>query len=316
MPNVYGRLPRTDDPRDYTARAAAPYTGAFVSLEMGFPDPWDQGQIGSCVAFGTVAAATYARLKAGLPADPLSELFLYFAARERAGYDVTQDTGLEIRDGFASLAHDGVCPLVEWPYNTSKFTTRPPAQAWADALGFEATAYGAVAAGAVDDMIASGYPVVIGFDVYESFESDATASTGVMSVPRSGEQMLGGHCVVLVSTPKDGKDIPGGVAGTLYRRARNSWGTGWGDGGWFWFPVAAMNHASDFWQVTTVSAPLGSLSPWKMSSTRSSTRSAPASFAAAASFSAAAGSSTMMGTQRRELMRSQTLDRRAHHARG
>jgi hypothetical protein len=261
MPNVYGRLPRTPDPRDYLARAEAPYTGAFVNLEVGFPDPWDQGQLGSCVAFGTTAAATFARLKAQLPDDPLSELFLYYAARERAGYDVTQDTGLEIRDGFASLANDGVPPLIDWPYDVSKFATRPPQQAWMDALAIEATTYGAVAPGAVDDMIASGYPVVIGFDVYESFESDATATTGVMSVPAKGEQQLGGHCVVLVSTPKDGAEIKGGAAGTLYRRARNSWGTGWGDGGWFWFPVPAMNHASDFWQVTTVSAPLPPVPP-------------------------------------------------------
>jgi C1A family cysteine protease len=261
MPNVYGRLPHRDDPRDFMARAVAPYTGAYVNLELGFPAPWDQGQLGACVEFGTVAAATFARLKAGLPDDPLSELFGYYAARARAGYNTDEDTGLEIRDGFASLAHDGVCSAIDWPYDVSKFAIRPPQQAWTDALALEATVYGAVAAGAVDDMIASGYPVVIGFDVYESFESDATASTGVMPVPEAGEQLLGGHCTVLVSTPKDGSEIGGGKAGTLYRRARNSWGVGWGDLGWYWHPLAAMNHASDFWQVTTVGAPLPPVPP-------------------------------------------------------
>jgi hypothetical protein len=108
-----------------------------------------------------------------------------------------------------------------------------------------------VATGHVDDMIASGFPVTIGFDVPESFESDTTASSGIMAVPSVGEQSVGGHCVVLCSTPVDGAII-GGVRGLLYRKARNSWSKDWGQGGYFWFPVAAMGRASDFWQVTTV----------------------------------------------------------------
>lgn len=254
MPNVYGRLPHTEDARDFRARASRPYTGAYVNLENRFGPPLDQGALGSCVAFGCTAAAVYAQTVASRLPIPPSELFTYYAARIRAGYPADEDTGLQIRDGFASLAKDGVAPASDWPYDVTRFDEDPPPSAWEDAELTEATVYGAVDTDGVDNMIASGWPVVIGFDVYESFEDQLTADTGVMSVPGAHEGQIGGHCVVLVSTPKIGSEIASAVPDVLYRRARNSWGTGWGDEGWFWFPVAAMGHASDFWQVTTVGA--------------------------------------------------------------
>lgn len=255
MPNAYGRRPRTTDTRDFLAQLAPVYAGAYVNLEPGMPPIWDQGDLGSCVSHGTCAAMIYALLHAGgLVVDP-SRLFHYYAARLRAGLDVTADTGMEVRDGLASAADDGMPPSADWPYAVDQFAVRPPDHAWDAAEDMEAGIYGVVPVNGIDDCIAGGHPVVIGFDVYSSFESDTTARTGVMAVPDTGrEEPVGGHCVVLVSTPKDGGTIDGGVKGLMYRRARNSWGTGWGDRGYFWFPLAAMNHASDFWQITSINS--------------------------------------------------------------
>lgn len=262
---AYGCLPKTPDDRDYAFAPPETYTGAFVDLSTGFPQPpYDQGQLGSCVSNGTAAVIDYARAKQGLkPLDPPSRLFIYYVGRVITGQPINQDTGLQVRDGLTVANKYGAPPETDWPYNIAEFAVQPPTTAYADAVLDEAVKFGAVTAANIDATIASGYPVLLGFPVYSSFESTQTAQTGVMPVPnKATEQLLGGHCVVFCSTPKDGSLIPGGVPGVQYRLTRNSWGHDgtWGiptQPGYFWFPVSEVTDgdASDFWVLTTVSDP-------------------------------------------------------------
>ena len=88
-----------------------------------------------------------------------------------------------------------------------------------------------------------GFPVVFGFTVYESFESDDVAKTGLMPMPKDGEKILGGHAVAVVGFDDSKK---------LFT-IRNSWGSGWGDKGYFFMPYEFITNpdmASDFWTVT------------------------------------------------------------------
>lgn len=260
MTRAYGCLPKTPDTRDYLFRAPQPYAGAFVDLSAGFPeDPYDQGQLGSCVSNGTAAILDYARAKQGLtPVKRPARLFIYWQGRKLEGAPADQDTGLQVRDGLTAVAKFGAPPEdTDWPYDVATFAHAPSAKAVTDALLDEAVKFGAVQQTDIDATIASGFPVVFGFEVFESFESQAVATTGVMPVPKPGERSLGGHCVVAVSTVKDGKDIPGAIPGVWYRKVRNSWGTGWGLGGYFWMPASVMDGAasSDFWVLTGVSDP-------------------------------------------------------------
>jgi C1A family cysteine protease len=96
--------------------------------------------------------------------------------------------------------------------------------------------------------LAAGLPFTFGFTVYESFESEQVAETGVVPMPKSNEQIVGGHCVVAV-----GYDTPS-------RRfiVRNSWGDGWGDKGycylpWAFFTMSQNSLASDIWNIELVS---------------------------------------------------------------
>lgn len=257
--NCYGCLPKTHDPRDFLAQVKAPYAGKFVDLSSEFPQkPYDQSDIGSCVSNGTAAAVDFARQKMGLaPLDCPSRLFIYYQGRVHGGYPIDEDTGLQIRDGFNVIAKDGVPPEADWPYDTKKFAEKPPQHAYEDAQLDQAVVFGAVKPTDIDATIASGYPVVFGFTVYESFESEQTAKTGVMPVPQHGEKKIGGHCVVFVSTPKNGAEIGGADPKLHYRKVRNSWGHDgtWGlpdDPGHFWFPISEMDHSSDFWMVSTM----------------------------------------------------------------
>ena len=82
--------------------------------------------------------------------------------------------------------------------------------------------------------------------MYSSFESQAVANTGIMPYPNvRTEQLLGGHCVLLVGYDKT-KNI---------FIARNSWGTNWGDHGYFYMPFQVIQNtsmSSDFWVIKTV----------------------------------------------------------------
>ena len=90
--------------------------------------------------------------------------------------------------------------------------------------------------------------IAFGFTVYESFESPEVGKSGIVPLPNRNEKVLGGHEVLLVGYLKDE---------TNYGLVRNSWGPGWGMGGYFLMPWAYLldaNLASDF---RTIRRPAG-----------------------------------------------------------
>ncbi len=93
--------------------------------------------------------------------------------------------------------------------------------------------------------LAEGFPFVFGFTVYQSFESQSVADHGIVPMPASGEQSIGGHCVVAV----------GYDATKRLFIIRNSWGTGWALNGYCMMPfeyLLSPNLASDFWTIRSV----------------------------------------------------------------
>lgn len=261
---AYGLMRRRPDRRDYAFAPPDRWDGSTeVDLAGLFPErPYDQGPLGSCVSQGTAGCADFARVRMGLePMHRPSRLFLYYEGRRLAGYPLSQDTGLQIRDGFQALAKSGASPENLWPYEVERFADRPDPIAYVIAEQNQALAYGSVQPEQINDTIASGYPVCFGFDVYESFETQTVASTGVMPVPvKTREQVVGGHCMVFISTPVPGTEIRGADPRRTYRKARNSWGLSWGipeDPGHVWFPTDEVDNgdSSDFWVVTTMEDP-------------------------------------------------------------
>jgi C1A family cysteine protease len=95
--------------------------------------------------------------------------------------------------------------------------------------------------------IASGYPFVFGFTVYDAFESQEVAKTGVLNMPGPKEKVQGGHAVLAV----------GYDDATQRFAVRNSWGKDWGIKGYFTIPYSYLtttNLADDFWTIRILKA--------------------------------------------------------------
>ena len=246
----YGWIPDLPDARDHLYAAPPAYLSnlpAKVDLRDQCPkEIYDQGQLGSCTGNAIAAAFEFGLLKQKLEDFMPSRLFIYYNERVIEG-TVGSDSGAQIRDGIKSVAKQGVCPETEWPYDISQFTDQPPASCYQHALEHQVTSYQRVAQipNQMKGCLAHGFPFVLGFTVYESFESDEVAKTGVVPMPASGEQVLGGHAVLAVGYDDAAQRFV----------VRNSWGESWGQGGYFTMPYAYLADrtlAQDFWAIVQV----------------------------------------------------------------
>jgi len=245
----YGWIPDQPDQRDHLY-AAPPQLLAKLpratDLRPQCQPVYDQGQLGSCTANAIGGALEFERRKQKLSDFVPSRLFIYYNELVIEG-TVRSDSGAQLRDGIKSVASQGACPEPEWPYDIAKFTTRPSARAYADAKFDRAIQYQSI----VQDLnqmkgcLASGFPFVFGFTVYQSFESPTVAKSGHAPMPQWGERPVGGHAVVAV----------GYDDASSWFIVRNSWGTGWGLKGYFTLPYAYMIQpglSSDFWTIRLV----------------------------------------------------------------
>lgn len=245
-PKHYGWLPDLPDHRDLRYRSIAPRAVTLppsIDLAPDCSPVEDQGQLGSCTANALAGALEYLDTKAGQFAD-LSRLFIYYNERAVEG-TVNSDNGAFIRDGIKTLAKQGVCPEVKWPYVISSFAKKPPKSCYTVALKHRIVSYHRIET--VDEMrtcLSEGYPFVFGFTVYDAFESAAVSKTGTLNLPKKTEKVVGGHAVLGVGYNDKQKRF----------LVRNSWGPGWGKKGYFTIPYAYLgdrNLSDDFWTIRT-----------------------------------------------------------------
>lgn len=234
----YGWKPSLPNRAKKYAACYAPKPGLPSSVDLRPKDVpiYDQGEIGSCVGNGTSGVVEFIQPSLGTP----SRLFVYYNARIPE-QDTDQDGGAQICDGVQGVVTYGVIPETEWPYTSNDVTVKPTPKCYADAKKDVVTSYFSLNDDQdIKQCLFAGFPVVFGMTVYESFESDTTASTGIVSMPADSEQQVGGHCMVIIGYD-DTKQ---------WWIVRNSWGTGWGDKGYCYIPYAYIDQfASDFWTV-------------------------------------------------------------------
>lgn len=187
----------------------------------------DQGPLGSCTQNAGASAMGFVySITTGKP-DPLfSRLFGYWLCRVKTeGVRPEDDSGCNVRDVFKTYQRFGLCLESSWQYDISKFSLEPDAKSYTEALEYKAVKYySCFDLHVIKTSIFDGWPVVFGFDCFESLESDETSKTGRIKLPTSSEKSIGGHCMIIDSY----NDITGEFSGP------NSWGDQWGDHGRFY----------------------------------------------------------------------------------
>jgi C1A family cysteine protease len=243
--HYYGWTPDLPDQRDYIYKRAFKLfrlTPKKVDLRTFCSPVENQGNLGSCTANAIAGALEFLEKKNKVSFVDMSRLFIYYNERV-IEHSINTDSGAMIRDGIKSLKKQGVCSEKSWPYVISKFKAKPSPACYKEALNHQITSYHRITI--VDDMrqcLAEGFPFVFGFTVYESFESQTVAKSGIVNMPKSNESVLGGHAVLAVGyNDKDKRFI-----------VRNSWGAGWGIKGYFTMPydyLSDRNLSDDFWTI-------------------------------------------------------------------
>lgn len=258
----YGLIPSLPSPHylkfPYLATGAA-LPAVCNELEQYLPPVIDQMQVGMCTGCGTSRA-----LKTLLNSIDYkwnftpSALDIYAKVRTFEGQPLTNDSGASIADVMTVLSEQGVCPedsskVWSWPFSASdgRWQEQPPEECETDALKHKLVQFRKIDQNvdSIKTVLASGYPVVIGISVYQSFESKAVAETGVIPMPGLPflDPLLGGHCLFLWGYGNYDADHADG---------RNSWSDKWGDKGNFHIPFAYLtdpNLTSDLWSVEVVS---------------------------------------------------------------
>ncbi len=241
----YGWKPDLPDRRDVLYGAVRPVPARLpekVDLRPLCSRVEDQGNLNSCTGNALAGALEFLEKKDKLRCVNLSRLFIYYNERV-IEHSVQSDDGAYIRDGIKTLVKQGVCHESKWPYIEAKLKAKPDPACYQQAAQHQVVSYARIHT--VDEMracLAEGFAFVFGFSVYENFESQEVARTGVLSMPGPKERQVGGHAVLGVGYDDEQKRF----------LVRNSWGPKWGMKGYFTMPyeyLASRDLADDFWTI-------------------------------------------------------------------
>ena len=267
-----GYNPDPPDTRDRDAgpvlRAAVMAVPAFVGRTV-YVKTLDQGGLGSCTANAAGQAIRADEVKQlveeqgktlaeAQQLEFASRLFWYYLARAIDG-TTQEDLGTYIRNIFLVANKVGFPPESVWPYSDSSlpgalFSKMPSSEAFRRAFDQKAlTASGGSQYVSYSRIFSTGYArvdeikmahgaghmVVFGTQVSAQFCGDMSANGGKEIAPPVGMSIAGGHAMCTGGHDANGADV------------LNSWGLGFGDGGWcrFSWDYMAWDRTTDLWIV-------------------------------------------------------------------
>ncbi|MFG3224127.1 C1 family peptidase [Kitasatospora sp. NPDC048194] len=190
--------------------------------------PGDQGKVGSCVTWAT-GYSGYGILmnEQGISGAPMAPMYIYSQIAKGNDQGTTAAVALPMEQD------QGIDTQSHYWQGTTDYTTQPDDDERANAANYKLSGFtelatsGANAKTAIKNAISQGMPVPIGFKVHKSFNSlNAQTASNYSYLPgdAASDPVEGGHEVTIVAYNDQGVKI------------ENSWGTNWGDHGYFTVP--------------------------------------------------------------------------------
>jgi C1A family cysteine protease len=232
---------------------------AAVDLRADFPPIEDQGSLGSCTANAAAGVMEYFERAAFGNHLDASRLFIYKATRNLMRSQ--GDSGAFLRTTMQAMVTFGVPPESYLPYQVETFDEEPSAFCYAFASNYKAIQYYRLDphGTSVDDLLVriktnlhAKLPSMFGFTVFSSYRQ--ADRTGEIPFPTAHDSRVGGHAIVACGYDDTKQIVHAGHGADPTVGAfliRNSWGTGWGDGGYGWLPYEYVRRslAIDWWSL-------------------------------------------------------------------
>jgi hypothetical protein len=211
-----------------------------IDLRSKFKPVYDQETLGSCTANAICSAFEYNQSRQNLDNFYSSRLFLYYNERLMINM-VNEDSGACIRDGMKSINKIGICDEKYFPYVTNTFKNKPTENAYKDGSYHKSVSYSRVNKNLLDlkTTLSNGHPIVFGFLIFQNFQSSSWTFKTPAIMPMPSGKNLGGHAVLAVGYDDNLECFI----------IRNSWGSEWGNNGYFMMPYKFITShwCMDFW---------------------------------------------------------------------
>lgn len=241
MPRKYGRIIPPALPHQRMLARFNQTVPLYCDLRQWDSPVKDQGEEGSCTAHAGTGAVEWIFRRYFSKSPIFSPQYTYAKELLKQG-NFPQDQGSDGVTLCGTLIADGCCELALYPYVAGEIN-QPTVEQDTNARQYTLGAYhGLIGANTAISVLGDPvpWPVMIGFEVQTSFESDEVAETGIYN-PQESENVIGGHEVMAI-----GYDV--GAVPTIRPKdcppallIKNSWGESWGLRGYFWMALAVAD---------------------------------------------------------------------------